>query len=430
MKKHVMRLFVSVISFCLASVGFLPGMAENIETNGSYLSFDYILHRETGAAESFVEYPEFVSDDPADETLLSAINRTIQETAHIPEYLQLLSTIQEGGTGLRLTWQSSNLVQFNEQGEQTSARYVSLLFSAEGKMLRGRPGQIYYPLTLDLATGKQVAFDALFTDPENAKSFIESYLYSEVEPTLSTYLENNRLFPVPYDRFFLDGYGNVILVYESEQLSFLSGFSGAVAFRYSELWEYLDTVPDGIPMQAMETLYGTLWNKTAQYIPQPEKWKYPQLLETFLDISKLPGFPPLLIPDLGTPMEEVLEKLHAASDSGYYADGAYYEVEEPVLRGTYLLTDREETTLTGILTSRLDCYGIETGKTTLNEAIALMEAEPVALLPIDETAAEMYLVCPGSIAMYTFTDLQGRPVQFCLYADEAGTVQFISLKIV
>ena len=183
-------------------------------------------------------------------------------------------------------------------------------------------------------------------------------------------------------------------------------------------------------MQAMETLYGTLWNKTAQYIPQPEKWKYPQLLETFLDISKLPGFPPLLIPGLGTPMEEVLEKLHAASDSGYYADGAYYEVEEPVLRGTYLLTDREEITLTGILTSRLDCYGIETGKTTLNEAIALMEAEPAALLTIDETAAEMYLVCPGTLALYTFTDLQGRAVQFSLYADEAGTVQFIGLKLV
>lgn len=429
MKKHILRLIICMISFCMTSTVFFPSIAEKADTDDNLRNFVYVMHREDGAAGNFIEYPEFVSDDPADEALLSAINRTIQETAHIPEYLQLLSTIQEGGTGLRLTWQSSNFVQFNEQGEQIGVRYVSLLFSAEGKMLRGRPGQIYYPLTLDLATGELVEFDALFTDPENAKLFIESYLYSEVEPTLSTYLENNRLFPVPYNRFFLDGSGNVILVYESEQLSFLSGFSGAVAFRYSELWEYLDTSPDGIPMQAMETLYGTLWNKTAQYIPQPEKWKYPQLLETFLDFSKLPGFPPLLIPDLGTPMEEVLEKLHAASDSGYYADGAYYEVEEPVLRGTYLLTDREETTLTGILTSRLDCYGIETGKTTLKEAITLMEAEPAALLQIDETAAEMYLVCPGTVALYTFTDLQGRAVQFFLYADDAGTVQYISMEL-
>ena len=50
-------------------------------------------------------------------------------------------------------------------------------------------------------------------------------------------------------------------------------------------------------------------------------------------------------------------------------------------------------------------------------------------VPIDETAAEMYLVCPGTVALYTFTDLQGRAVQFCLYADKAGTVQYISMKL-
>lgn len=418
MKKKSVYLFIAMISFCLVSVGCFPALAENAEAKALYHSFDYVLHRENGAAGSFVEYPVFVSEDASDETLIKAINQAIQDTVHIPEYLQLLSTIQEGGTGLRLTWEYSS-----------SARFVSMLFSAKGKMLKGRPGQIYYPLTLDLETGHPVEFDALFTDSENAKSFIESYLQSEVEPSLSTYLENNRLFPVPYDRFYLDGYGNLILVYESDQLSFLSGTSGMVSFRYSELWDHLDTSPEGIPMQVMQTLYGTYWNRDAQYIPQPEKWKYPELLGTFLDISKLPGFPPLLIPDLGTPMEEVLEKLHAVSDSGYYADGAYYEVEEPVLRGTYLLTDRDETMLTGILTSRLDCYGIETGRTTLEEAIALMETDPAAMLPLDETTAEMYLVCPGSLALYTFKDLRGRTVQFCLYADEAGTVQYIRMEL-
>ena len=419
MKKQV--LLISLIALWMAVL--FAALAETAAPDDASRNFYSVLHRETGASGSFVEYPEFISEDPADAALISALNRRIQETAHIPEYLQLLATIQEGGTGLKLTCDQ------NDQGALGSAHVVSLLFSAEGKMLRGRPGQVYYPLTLDLATGDPVAFDALFTDPENAKIFIESYLHTEVEPALSTYLENSQLFPVPYERFFLDGYGNLILVYESSQLSFLSGASGAVAFRYSELWDALDTSPEGIPMQAMRTMYGTLWNAAAQYIPDPEKWTYPQLLGTYLDFGQLPGFPPLLIPALGTPMEEALEKLHPASDSGLYGDGAYYEVEEAVLRGTYLLTDREETTLTGVLTSRLDCYGIETGKTTLEEAIALMGADPAAKMPMDESAAEMYLVCPGTLALYTFTDLQGRAIQFFLYADEAGIVQYIGMKL-
>ena len=46
MKKHVLRLFVSIISFCLASVGFLPALAENADVNGSYRYYDYVRHRE------------------------------------------------------------------------------------------------------------------------------------------------------------------------------------------------------------------------------------------------------------------------------------------------------------------------------------------------------------------------------------------------
>lgn len=429
MKKHAFRLLMLAAALCLLAAAVSPAWAEDGEGSPSFC-LSWIRHREeNGPAGSAVEYPEFTSGNPARAEWIAAVNQTILDAAHIPEYLQLLSTLQPGGTGLTVSYASSNLSRLNEQGEQGGARYVSLLFSAAGKMLRGRPGQVYYPLTLDLDTGKAVNFDALFKDPDGAKAWIEAYLEAEVEPALSTYLENNQLFPVPYDRFFLDGWGNLTLVYESDQLSFLSGVSGAVSFRYSELWEYLDTSPDGIPMQALQALPGSSFPSAAQYIPQPEGWTFPQLLKTYLDKGKLPGFPPLLIPDLETPMEDVLEKLHAASDSGCYADGVYYEVEEPVLRGAYLLTDQDETCLTGILTSRLDCFGIETGKTALSQAIARLGHEPAALLPMDEAAAEMYLVCPGTVALYTFTDLIGRPFQFSLYADEAGTVQYIGLKL-
>ena len=67
------------------------------------------------------------------------------------------------------------------------------------------------------------------------------------------------------------------------------------------------------------------------------------------------------------------------------------------------------------------------GKTTLAEAVALLEEEPLAQLPISETTAELYRVCPGTAAVYHYTDLEDRNVSFTLYADENGIVRFIKL---
>ena len=432
MEKHVFRILISLLLVGIISLAERSALSES-RTEFRSFSFRYMVHREdNGLADSFVTYPEFVSVDSSDAALIGAINQKIQSAGHVPEYLQLLRTVRDGGTGLKLSFETSNFGQWNEHGELGTSRYASILFSAEGKMLQGRPGQAYYPVMLDLNTGDTVSFEALFTDAESAKKYIESHIETEIEPTLSTYLENNQLFPVPYDRFFLDGFGNLILVYESSQLSFLSGLSGAVSFRYSELWDWLDTSPDGIPMLA---LWGIGSDFTAQYIPNPEKWNLYDLLKDNLKDGRLPGLNKLLVPPVGTPLDEALDMLRAAGDSDFYPGGACYEVEEPTLRGALLLIDEEETTLMGILTSRVDCYGIETGKTTLDEAIAMIGKEPAACLPIDETTAERYRVCAGTMAMYTFpvsefeTARDGAIPDFTLYADEAGVVQYLEIKL-
>jgi hypothetical protein len=119
-------------------------------------------------------------------------------------------------------------------------------------MLSGRPSQIYYPFTFDLATAIWFPFDQLFTDPEGAKALYRKTIEDEIEPDLSTYLENNQLFPVPYDRFFLDGQDNITFVYENSQLSFLSGYSGAVSFNYGALADWLDLSPDRVAAQISE----------------------------------------------------------------------------------------------------------------------------------------------------------------------------------
>ena len=391
----------------------LPAAAENAPALGTVTAQKETLR---GASDSFVSFPVLASSDESQAAVIERVNQAIRQKARIQEYSQLLSAITEGSQGLRMDY-SLTLPYGNAELGRPAAGYVSILFSARGKMLSGRPSQIYYPMTFDLSTGEEVPFEQLFTDPDGAKAFIEEALMDEIAPNLSTYLENSELLPVPFDRFFLDGQGNLILVYENSQLSFLSGFSGAVAFRYSELWDDLDTSEAGVPMQI-------LWHPD-KYPDAPMKASLGEKNGEWAYNDALYGLGADLY--LGDPLEEALAKFRAAADSGFYPGGAYYEVEEAALRGTLILTDDSEETVTGILTSRVDHFGIETGKTTLEKAIALMEAEPLIRLPMTEAAAEMYRVCPGTAAVYRYEDMEKRNVSFTLYADEEGVVQWIRL---
>ena len=369
---------------------------------------------ENGPAGSFVSYPVLIGGESSEaQALAEKINGYMLETAQIPAYLQLLSTLQAGGTGLTMDYDMSNSYVLDETGEKLKcAPYVSLVFSAKGKMLLGRPSQVYYPMTLNLKTGEPVAFEDLFIDPEGAKAFIENYLEEEVEPTLSTYLENSQLFPVPCDRFFLDGNGNLILYYENSQLSFLSGDSGAVAFRYSELWDWLDTSPDGVPMAVLDV---------------PEEYTGGMTMKEQMDEICMGGYPLWgfnMEVELGMSVEALTDYYPQAADSEYYPGGACFEVETAALRGTLILTDENEETVTGVLSHRVDYFGIFTGKTTLSEAEAMIGQESAMRLDLDEAAAEIYRVCPGTAVIYKLN----RDV-LTLYADENGIVQYIKLAL-
>ena len=97
------------------------------------------------SGESYVRFPEFFTTDESIAPAIHRINEAIQAKAHIPEYVNLLSGIVPGGTGLQMQCQLS-ITSLWEEGSQVYSiqdRYVSLLFSAEGKMLSGRPSQVY-----------------------------------------------------------------------------------------------------------------------------------------------------------------------------------------------------------------------------------------------------------------------------------------------
>ena len=432
------------IAACLLIASFLfcvsiSGYAENVEAQSTtWVSIAHEAYEMDGPEGSYVLYPVFFAVDPDsmekyESSVADKINETVQEKAHIPEYVQLLSTVTAGGTGLQMDYSMGVVSEWQNPYELSMGRYLSILFNVTGKMLMGRPSQVYYPFTFDLTTGEEVSFDQLFSDPDGAKNYIESKLEEEVEPLLSTYLENNQLSPVPYDRFFLDGEENIIFLYENSQLSFLSGFSGSVAFRYSELAPWLNVSPDSVVAQTSRIAY------QRKYFPDDAMYFLLSLQQDF-SLGWLPVH-------LGDDLEFTLSKYRSTTDSGYYPGGAYYEVEDAVLRGVLILTDENEETVTGLLTSRADFYQIQSGKTTLDEAEAflnwppagqkasaelpdtILNRTPDARLSISADLAEMYRVCPGTASVYTFTDPYGKSLSLTLYADEEKVVQYVKYAL-
>ena len=425
--KHLKKAMVwlALAVFLLSALPLAAGAegTGTVEDSVSFpnLAYDYVTSNdeayETGG--SYVAYPLFYAIDPETmesyaSTIVDRINHTILETCHIGEYEELLSTFQPYETGLQMDCSiGMNWDWYEGVGKVSTGRYISLLFSVHGKMLSGRPSQIYYPLTFDLATGDLVSFDQLFSDPEGAKAFIEKTIEDEIEPDLSTYLENNQLFPVPYDRFFLDGQDNISFVYENSQLSFLSGYSGAVSFNYGELADWLDLSPDGVAAQISE------WRMVRAELPtvSDSEFFWGMLRENYNGHAWFPG-------KLPRGMDFILHVLFRSTvDPYYYPGGEAYEVEDAQLRGTLFLTDGGDTVY-GLLTSRAYLMEIQTGKTALSDAERFLGREPAARITLDEAAAEMYLVCTGTASVYRFED-GSIAFTFTLYADQDGIVQYI-----
>ena len=407
----------AVLSESSLEIAVLPIQIEQRETLGPAVIQDKndpeITH------ECFIRYPELVSDDPAYGPALEKINQAILEKAHIREYEAMLPAFQMGSMGLRMDYELG-LSDDHAAGEGRKIydRYISILFSARGKMLSGRPGQIYYPMTFDLITGEEITFDQVFADPEGGKAFIETYLMEVVGPTLSTYLENSDLLPVPFDRFFLDSFGRVNFYYESNQLSFLSGFAGAVSFRYAELKDYLDFSDAGVVSHM-----GYL--NAQKYMTEEEKRE--NALNLLSGGALVFSFQDGITP--GESLQAALQDVHPASDPDYYPGGACLELEEAEYRGCLILTDEAEEQVTGLLSSRFSLYDLETGFTSLTDAAAFLGRDPVISLPLDETAAGMYRVCPGQMAVYSLQRMDNEPLTLTLYADEKGIVQYVSVEI-
>ena len=100
-----------------------------------------------GASMSFVRCPVFSGN-----VFAPQVNALIQQEGRVQEYITLLSGIGEGSTGLNMDYALTPA--------DASGPIVSLVFSAQGKMLTGRPSQVYYPMVIDLEAGEKVGAEA------------------------------------------------------------------------------------------------------------------------------------------------------------------------------------------------------------------------------------------------------------------------------
>ncbi len=327
---------------------------------------------------------------------VEAINRAMSERTSIEAYKALLNNLTSGGIGLTIDYESA-------LGE----RYYSVAISVSGKMLQGRPGQKYYAMTFDLSTGEAVPFEALFTDSEAALSLIEGRMEGEVSDILSTYMDNAELLPVPTDCFALVNH-TLTFYYDNEQLSFLSGDAGAVAFEYYELSPYLRLDADSPAGDLLA------FSETDDAVERLRR-----LAESGTIFEETSDTPLCAI---GQQLEEVLNKLRQSADSSYYPNGRYIETEHPAMRGTYLLTDEDETELVGLMTKRHAFCGLIPEQTQRSEWQSLLGV-PDASVTLDSEPAEAYLLTFGvsdsyRCGAYTLT----------LHANENGILEAIILK--
>lgn len=395
---------------CVALLLALLPAAGLAQPEGEALSLS--LQRIEGPAESEICYPVLEALDAAYAPAAEKINARILEKARIQEYARLLDTLTPGGTGLSMVCEVYASPDFAK-----GKGYLSIVLSAQGKMLSGRPSQVYYPMVFSLETGEELCFSDIFADPDAARALIEARIAEEVEPTLSTYLENAALLPVPYDSVALTDGGLITFYYENSQLSFLSGRSGAVSFRYSEIWDALNKTEGAAPLEMLAQ------NRYAYRLG--EALDAPALFEAACAQGAMPGLDALAA---GGTVEELKARYAFSTDSGFYPGGAFLEPEDAALRGTVYLTDENEESVTGILTSRVDAYGIETGFTSLETAQALL-GQPERLESVDAEAAEYLLVCPGTAAVYAYAAPNGQ-TECTLYADAEQIVRYIRIQLI
>lgn len=334
-----------------------------------------------------------------DPTVQQAIQLALDERGGLAQYQALLQGMADVQATPLVVVSEANLLP----AEQPLVLAVRI--AASGRIGPGRPGHRVTAMAYELATGKALGMEDLFTDPALAQEQMELMIEQQVMPELSDYLDASGLLPVPTDNYYLNESG-MTFYYPTEQMTFLSGQPASVSFLYSELTPWLK-VEEGSAL-------ASLVNHATKLDQVGAKG-----LLALAAQGQLPGIPVKLHDDTA----QVLAAFPPMADADAFPGGEKYLPEEGRFRDTALIVSTSEPSrIIGILSRRTNVFGLVTGLTVRADATALY-GQPLASLPMDADLASLYGLQPGMLDVYGTGE---HELVFCY--NDTGILQALWLR--
>ncbi len=377
-------LFLIILSLFLP---LLPGLAQDqgaVEMiSTSRPGGEVVYPQLKGFANSFVQ---------------DTINQAILTEGGIQAHLDAMAAFTEAMPGnLKVTYTA--LVLKSESGHDL----LSILIEASGNISFGPPSHRYTPLVFSLVTGQKISCDQIFAQCDQARKSIEDTLEARLGDELSNYLNTADLYPFPIERFLLTETG-ISFFYPEKGMVWLSGKSTFIHFLYDELKGMLRDAGD-MPLKSLD-LYASL---------SPSAHSRPSI-ESAAATGLLPGIPVRL----GDKLSDTLDIYPLLHDPEGFVTGQKYQMEDDRFRGTLVLSNDGET-VTGLLTGRMNLFGLSTGKASLEEIKSVL-GEPAGSTSMNAEAAQLYGVPAGLMLAYNF---DGAALK--LFLDEAQTLSAVWL---
>jgi hypothetical protein len=329
---------------------------------------------------SYVEVPAL--SGLSDLSIQDSINGTIMRLGGFEGYTAILRSLSdESATGIQVKSQSEILTQGGQQ------LVLSLVIEASGRIGPGRPGHQITPMVFNLGNGQQVSAQDMFIDVADAAQALERMVEENFTPDLSSYLDAGALLPLPINSFSLDAAG-VTFYYPSQQLTMLSGRSGAVNFHYDEIASLLNLEEGSLlwALGIMEKLgiHAGTKDEVAEYAGS----------------GRLPGLPVRL----GDNLSDVMTEYPLLMDSEAFPDGEKFYMEDARLRDTALIAEGgQDARIIGILSYRMNLAGILAGQTNRDQVLQAL-GEPASSLELDAQAADSYGLTQGKLDTFHFGD--------------------------
>lgn len=360
-------LFASILLVCLLLV--YPGLA----TQGIELEI-------TEFNDSKVEIPQLKGMDNS--FVENTVNEAIKAAA--AEHLNTLSVLQAGTSG-QLTVNGKYTVMTSLDGHDL----LSVLLTAFGRMPTGRPGHQQIPLSFDLANGQPVTAEQIFKDLAAAQTWFEVKVAEIYEETLSNYLDIEDLKPFPLERFLIDETG-LTFYYPDNTLTWLSGKTASIHFLYHEILDQLKIEESSF-----------LGNLGVLERLKPNEQSQTRIKDIIKD-GRLPGFDIRL----GEKMLDIQEQFGLLYDPEGFAEGESIQLEDDRYRETLLIAYGDGL-LDGILSKRMNLFGLITGLSTQDQAQSVL-GEPFTSLDMTQTAAALYKLPVGIMDVYQIEEAELR----------------------